>query len=83
MTGKTADRYRISGRGYIKPGFKADLTVIDLEKISVNEQKSDERPKGIDSVYINGRSVMENGVYLGGCAGKILLKERNRAAENQ
>ncbi len=83
MTGKTADRYRISGRGYIKPGFKADLTVIDLEKISVNEQKSDERPKGIDSVYINGRAVMENGEYLGGCAGRILLKERSGVPENQ
>ena len=74
MTGKTADRYRIPERGYIRPGYKADLTVIDLDKMSVNEQKPDARPGGIVHVYINGQPVLENGNYQGGCAGKVLKK---------
>lgn len=45
MTGKTADRFRIPQRGYIRPGYKADLTVIDFENIRVNEQKPDARPR--------------------------------------
>ena len=74
MTGKTAERFRIPERGFIRPGYKADLTVIDLKNMSVNEQKPDARPTGIVSVYINGRAVLENGGYIGGCAGKVLLK---------
>ncbi len=75
MTGKTAERFRIPERGFIRPGYKADLTVIDLKNMSVNEQKPDARPTGIVSVYINGRAVLENGRYIGGCAGKVLLKK--------
>ena len=75
MTGKTAERFRIPERGFIRPGYKADLTVIDLKNMSVNEKKPDARPTGIVSVYINGRAVLENGRYIGGCAGKVLLKK--------
>ena len=74
MTGKTAERFRIPERGFIRPGYRADLTVIDLENMSVNEKKPDARPGGIVHVYINGRAVLENGEYRGGCAGKVLLK---------
>ena len=80
MTGKTAERYRIPDRGFIRPGYKADLTVIDLDKMSVDEKKPDARPGGIVSVYINGRAVLENGKYRGGCAGKVLLKNKNADA---
>ncbi len=74
MTGKTAERYRIPERGFIRPGYKADLSVIDLARMSVNEKKPDARPGGIVHVYVNGRAVLENGVYVGGCAGKVLTK---------
>ena len=76
MTGATADRYRIPERGYLKPGFKADLTVIDPDKLSVNEKQPDFRPGGIEYVYVNGRAVLEEGRYVGGCAGEVVLKER-------
>ena len=80
MTGKTAERYRIPERGFLRPGCKADLTVIDLAKMRVNEQKPDARPEGIVHVYVNGRAVLENGEYVGGRAGKVLLKKRNAAS---
>ena len=76
MTGATADRWRIQDRGYLKPGFKADITVLDLNRMKVDESKPDFRPEGIVHVYINGRPVLENGSYLGGCAGEIAQKQK-------
>ena len=77
MTGATADRYRIPERGYLKPGCKADLTVLDLKKLKVDEKKPDFRPEGIVHVYVNGKAVLENGSYLGGRAGEVVLKKRS------
>ena len=74
MTGQTADRYEIPERGYLRPGYKADLTVIDLAHMKVNEAKPDFRPEGIAYVYINGQSILRNGVYDGSRAGKLVLK---------
>ena len=74
MTGATADRYRIPERGYLRPGYKADLTVLDLKNIRVNEKQPDFKPGGIVHVYVNGHPVLENGSFLGGCAGEVVLK---------
>ncbi len=74
MTGATADRYQISERGYLKPGYKADITVIDMNSIRINEKKPDAKPGGIVHVYINGKAALKNGEYRGGCAGEVLLK---------
>ena len=76
MTGATADRYRIPERGYLRPGYKADLTIIDPEKLCVDEKKPDFTPGGIEYVYVNGRAVLEQGRYVGGRAGEVVLKER-------
>ena len=74
MTGQTADRYRIPQRGYLKPGFKADVTVLDTASMRVDESKPDTRPSGIVHVFVNGHAVLEDGRYLGGRAGKVVLK---------
>ena len=76
MTGATADRYEIPERGYLKPGYKADLTVLDLKNMRVDEKKPDARPGGIVHVYVNGSAVIEDGEYRGGTAGEVVLKKR-------
>ena len=76
MTGKTADRYKIPERGYLKEGYKADITVIDLDNMKVDESKPDFRPEGIVHVYVNGHPVMQDSRYCGGKAGKVVLKSR-------
>ena len=43
--------------------------------MKVNEQKPDFRPEGIVHVYINGHPVIENGEYLGGRSGAVVLKK--------
>ena len=74
MTGATADRYQIPERGYLKPGYKADLTVLDPNALKVDESKPDFTPGGVAHVYVNGVPVLENGVYCGGTAGEVVLK---------
>ena len=57
MTGAVADRFGIANRGYVKPGYFADLTVFDeaVLKSSVPDQS---RAFGIERVYVNGRLVL-------------------------
>ena len=74
MTGATADRYGIPNRGYLKPGCKADVTVLNIGAMRVDEKKPDARPTGIEYVFVNGQPVLENGSYVGGRAGKLVLK---------
>ena len=60
MTGAVADRFSIAGRGYLKPGYAADLTLFDAAAVS-NIGDEPTRPIGIDSVYINGKCVVKDG----------------------
>ena len=75
MTGATADRFGIPERGYLRPGCRADLTVMDLDAMRVDEKKPDCKPGGIVHVYVNGKAVLEQGQYLGGCAGEVVMKK--------
>lgn len=75
MTGATADRYRIPERGYLKPGYKADITVIRREEMEVNEAVPDTKPKGIVHVAVNGELVLQDGVYREKRAGEVVLKK--------
>ena len=58
MTGATADRFRLAGRGYIRPGCFADLTVFDEAELrtAVPDQG---KSFGIRKVFINGRLVLD------------------------
>ena len=60
MTGAVADRFSIAGRGSIKPGYAADLTIFDAATVA-NMGDEPTRPSGIDSVYINGKRVVNSG----------------------
>jgi NDP-sugar pyrophosphorylase family protein len=54
----------------------ADITVIDLDHMKVNEDKPDFRPEGIEYVYVNGQPVLEEGKYVGGKSGEVVLKPK-------
>ena len=59
MTGAVADRFSIKERGYIRPGYYADLTIFDESELR-NAQPGQERPFGIKKVYINGINVLDS-----------------------
>lgn len=79
MTGATADRYEIPERGYLRPGYKADITVLDMAAMRVDETKPDTRPEGVVHVYVNGKGVMKNGSYVGGQNGVVVLKSNQES----
>lgn len=58
MTGATAQRFNLRERGYIRPGYYADLTVFseDELKTAVPDQK---KSFGILKVWINGKAVLD------------------------
>lgn len=61
MTGAVADRFSLKERGYLKPGYFADLTVFDETKLR-NGQPGQGKSFGIDKVYINGVKVLDGDV---------------------
>ena len=74
MTGATADRFGIPGRGYLRPGYNADVTVLDLDAMRVDEKKPDATPGGIVHVFINGSPVLRDRQYVGGRHGVVVVK---------
>lgn len=59
MTGASADRFMLKERGYVKPGYFADITIFDeaeLKSATPNQTKS----FGIKKVFINGELVCDN-----------------------
>lgn len=61
MTGGVADRFGIKERGYVKPGYYADLTVFDESKLK-NGKEDCGQSFGIERVYINGQAVLSENV---------------------
>lgn len=61
MTGAVADRFSIKDRGYVRPGYFADLTVFDEARIR-DGQPDQEKSFGIEKVYINGINVLDGDV---------------------
>jgi N-acyl-D-amino-acid deacylase len=61
MTGGVAERFSIKDRGKIMPGYHADITVFDEAKLR-NGKPDQERPFGIEKVYINGIKVLDGDV---------------------
>ncbi len=60
MTGALADRFMLTDRGYLKEGYYADLTVFDEEALK-NGTPDQEKPFGIEKVFVNGRPVYSDG----------------------
>ena len=61
MTGAVAERFSIKDRGQIKPGFYADVTVFDEEKLR-NGQTDQQQSFGIEKVYVNGIKVLDGDI---------------------
>ena len=62
MSGLAADVFDLPGRGYLKPGYFADIVVLDPYTVgtegSINNPAV--RPRGIDHVFINGVEISRN-----------------------
>ena len=63
MTGAAAERFSLPGRGFLKEGCAADITVFDWDKVQDNTTsgETDAAPAGIDYVFVNGRKIIGSG----------------------
>lgn len=69
MTGETASRFGISDRGILDEGYRADITVFDLDNLKCNEDNTNE---GIELVIINGKIASIKGEIFPTGEGRIL-----------
>jgi N-acyl-D-aspartate/D-glutamate deacylase len=74
MTSFTAQTHGLMNRGVLRPGFAADITAFDPEKIedTATFENPIQYPKGIEYVIVNGKMSVESGKHTGERAGKIL-----------
>lgn len=74
MTSFPALRYGLSGRGLLRAGGYADVTVVDPHEVIdvATFQDPHQYSKGIELVLVNGEVAVEKGVYNGTTAGRGL-----------
>jgi len=81
MTGLSAARFGLSGRGILAAGAYADITVFDPE--TVIDRATFETPTmpaaGIEHVFVNGRPVWSEGKPTGERPGRALRRQQLQA----
>lgn len=63
MTGRSADRFDLKGRGYLREGYYADVVVFDYANLrdTSTPDKPDAEPVGIEHVFVNGSHILSRG----------------------
>jgi N-acyl-D-amino-acid deacylase len=76
MTGLTASRFGLEGRGVLKQGAYADITLFDAETIvDAADFENPTRPAiGIHTVIVNGMPVWREGKATGARSGRLLMR---------
>ena len=76
MSGMPAAKLGLTDRGVLAEGKKADILVLDMEKIHDNAtyQNYNATADGVDFVVINGQIAVDNGTLQPVCAGRVLRR---------
>jgi N-acyl-D-amino-acid deacylase len=71
-----ARRFRLTDRGFIRPGFVADIAVLDPTAVTDKSTYAAGRTlaTGVDHVLVNGTIVLENGEPTGATPGRALRR---------
>lgn len=77
MTGMTALRLGIPGKGVIADGLDADLVLFDAQRVTDRATYEDGlvTSEGICRVIIAGQTVYQDGRLTGACPGRFLPRE--------
>ena len=72
-----AKTFGFADKGAIKVGSDADITLFDFEHLADNADfpdrgKPDAKPTGIEYVLVNGKLVVDQGIFTGEKAGRIV-----------
>ncbi len=76
-SGQTADIIGIPDRGYLKPGYKADIVVFDPSEFAPNAtfESPREFSSGVVHLFVNGVALIRNGEASDSLPGQVLLKQ--------
>jgi N-acyl-D-aspartate/D-glutamate deacylase len=76
-SGMTADIIGLDRRGYLKPGFHADVLVFSPDSFAPNATYAAPRKlsSGVEHLYVNGVPVITHGTYTKALPGRPLLKD--------
>jgi len=76
MTGLTAGRLGLKNRGFIKPGFTADLVLFD--PLTIQDRSTFDHPHqyatGVVYTWVNGCPIVREGIITGETPGRVLRK---------
>jgi N-acyl-D-amino-acid deacylase len=74
LTGLSADKLGIAERGYLRPGYFADVVVFD--PATVIDHATFENPHqyatGVEQVFVNGAQVLADGEHTGATPGRVV-----------
>ena len=74
LTGLSADKLKISERGYLRPGYYADVVVFD--PATIIDKATFEAPHqyaiGVEQVFVNGAHVLADGEHTGATPGRVV-----------
>ncbi|OYU14288.1 MAG: amidohydrolase [Alphaproteobacteria bacterium PA4] len=75
-TGRSADIYRLDRRGYLRPGYFADVAVIDPARFAPRADYVHPRELsvGVAQLYVNGTLALADGKATGALPGRVLLR---------
>ena len=78
MTGLVASRLGFKNRGFIEPGFTADLVLFD--PLTIQDRSTFDHPHqystGVVYVWVNGCPIVQDGIITGNTPGRVLRKRR-------
>lgn len=75
LTSLPAANLRITRRGWLKPGYHADIVIFDPTTIRDNAtfEQPHQYATGVRDVFVNGVQVLENGEHTGAKPGRVVL----------
>ena len=76
MTSEPCRRMGLADRGWIRPGFAADIVLFDPDRIrdTATYEEPIRYPAGLHMVLVNGIVAVESGEHTGARAGRILRR---------
>jgi N-acyl-D-amino-acid deacylase len=76
VTSSPARKFKLAGRGLLKEGYAADLTVFNPETITDKGNALEPMlyPEGVEHVIVNGVAVVSKNRHTGATPGKILRR---------
>jgi len=91
QTSETADFFGLSDRGRLAPGLRADVNLIDYERLQVqkpelvhdmpaNGRRFVQRVTGYETTLVAGEPVFERGEHTGAMPGRLVRAGREPAA---